>query len=100
MGDGMGGAESMDRRFGAIHGAVGADHDDRGRAIIEQAAIADGQRIGDHPRREHVLDAERIARGGFRIEPGPLASRHRHLGQLPPRRAVKMHVPARGQRIG
>jgi len=85
---------------GAVPRPVSPHHDDGGSTIVEQAAIAHCQGIGYHPRRKHVIDRQRVARRSLGVQLRPPARRHRDLGQLFARRAVKVHVPARRQRVG
>ncbi|MCY1523772.1 hypothetical protein D9M68_586790 [compost metagenome] len=89
-------AQHVDGARVEIARPVGPRDHERARAIGHQAAVAHGQGIRNHLRAEHVVDRQGRAQEGVRIQLRPLARRHRHLGQLPPRGAVLVHM-ARGR---
>jgi hypothetical protein len=57
--DALAGAEDVDRLLREILGAVGRGQDQRAAAVGDEAALQDAERIGDHPRVQHVLDRDR-----------------------------------------
>ena len=74
--------------------------DDRATAIVDEAAIAHGERVADHAGGEHLGDGERLLLPRHRVEQRPLAGGDRDFGQLFPRGAEFMHMPRGGQRVG
>ena len=76
-------------------------HDDHGPAAVrDEAAVEQVERLRDPPRRQHVLDGDRVAHERLLVEAGPPPRRDRHLGQLLGGRAVVVHVARGGQRVG
>src|SRR5882672_1180957 len=69
--DAFTGAEDIDRLGLEILGAVGRGQDQRAAAIGDEAALQDAERIGDHPRVQHILDRDRRLHGGARILRSP-----------------------------
>ena len=67
--------------------------------VRHHAAVEQVERIGDHPRRQHVVDGDRIAVLRHRVEPGVAAGGDGDLGQLLGRRPVLSHVARRRQRV-
>ena len=90
--DALAGAEDVDRLAREILGAVGRGQDQRAAAVGDQAALQDAERIGDHPRVQHVLDRDRVLEGGARILRRPFALHHRDHGDLLVGDAVGLHV--------
>ena len=88
----LAGAEDIDRLVRKILGAVGRGQDQRAAAIGDEAALQDAERIGDHPRVQHVLDRDRRLHRGARILRGPFALHHRDHGDLLMGDAVGLHV--------
>ena len=94
----LAGPHDIDRLGFEILGAVGRGQDQRAAAVGDEAALQDAERIGDHPRIEHVLDRDRRLHGGARILRGPFALHHRDLGDLLMGDAVGLHVAQNGNR--
>ena len=96
----LAGAEHADRALGGVACARSAVVTTTAAAAVgHQAAVELVQRLADHPRGEHVVDAERVARPRLRVELRPAPRRHGDLGQLLGGRAVLVHVPRRDQRV-
>ena len=57
------------------------------------------QRVGDHPRVEHILDRDRLAHLRRQIHRGVFAARHRHRRTLRRGGAVLMLMRAGEQRV-
>ena len=66
---------------------------DRAAAVGDHAAVELVQRVGDHAAREHVVDRDRVAVAGERVQARELAHADRDLGELLGRRAELVHVP-------
>ena len=88
----LAGAEDIDRLVRKILGAVGRGQDQRAAAVGDEAALQDAERIGDHPRIQHVLDRDRRLHGGARILRGPFPLHHGDHGDLLMGDAVGLHV--------
>ena len=71
--DALAGAEDVDRLCREILGALGRCEDQRAAAIGDQAALQQPERIGDHPRVQHVVDGDRVLEGGARVLCRPFA---------------------------
>ena len=63
-------------------GAVSRREDQRAAAIGDEAALEQVERVGDHPRFEHVLHGDRVAEAGARVPRRPLALHHGDHGEL------------------
>ena len=85
-------AEDVDRRLAQRPGARRAGHDERAGAVGHQAAVEEVQRAHLQRRGEHVVDRERVAVAGARVQRGPLARLHRDGGQLLRCRSEIVHV--------
>jgi len=94
---GLASAETGDqhRRLLEVFRSFFRGQDQAYRAVVDQAVVQQPQRRGDEPRRLMIVDAERRAHHGVRIERTMIADRHRHLGELPRRGAVQFHMPAK-----
>src|SRR5882672_7196184 len=88
----LAGAEDIDRLGLEILGAVGRGQDQRAAAVGDEAALQDAERIGDHPRVQHILDRDRRLHGGARILRGPFTLHHRDHRDLLMGDAVGLHV--------
>ena len=66
--------------------------------ITQQSSLCSGSAIIREL--DHVVGGDRIAVHRVRIEPGELAHADRDLGQLLRGRAVLVHVPLGGHRVG
>ena len=73
--------------------------DDAAAAVGDHAAVELVQRIGDEPRRQHVVDGDRVAVHRVGIAGRVLARLHRDRRELLGRGAVLVHVPLRGHRV-
>ena len=93
MGGGVGGAEDVDRVAGQIGGALLGGDDARPSAVGDDAAVELVQRVGHQPRRDDVLDGDRLALLGLGIGGGVVPHGHRHRGQLLGGGAELVHVP-------
>src|SRR2546422_578678 len=69
-------------------GALGRDQDQRAAAIGHETALQQPERVGDHPRVQHILDGDRRPGVG---PPGP-AARGSRAGSSPPIRAARPRV--------
>ena len=65
--DTLAGAEQVDRLLREVAGALGRDQDQRTAAIGHQAALQQPERVGDHPRIQHILDGDRRLEGAARV---------------------------------
>ena len=90
--DALAGAQDVDRLRREILGPLGRRQDQRAAAVGHQAALQQAERIGDHPRAQHVVDGDRIAERRARVLRRPLALHHRDHGDLLVRHAVGLHV--------
>ena len=92
---GFGRAQHVNRLLLQVLRARGRGHHQRAAAIGHQAAVALAQRLGNHGRGHHLVDAGGLAPVGLGVQLGPAPRGHRHLGQIFGRGAVAMHVQLR-----
>ena len=71
--------------------ALADQHNGRG-AVADRRAHRPGQRLGDHRRRQNVLDAELLTKLRAGVEAPVKGVLRRHTGQLLDGRAVAIHV--------
>ena len=95
-----GGAEHVDRRLAQRAGPLGARHHEGAGAVGDQAAVEEVQGAHLQRRGEDVVDGERVAVAGPRVERRPLPRAHGDLGQLLGRGAELVHVAGGRQRVG
>ncbi len=93
-------AQHVDRGPRQIARTIGPCEHDGAAAVGHQAAVAHGERAGNGPRGQHLIDGERVAHEGLGVLLRPGARGHGHLGQLGARGAKLVHMARGGQRIG
>ncbi len=96
--DALAGAEQVDRLSREVLGALGRNQDQRAAAIGDEATLQQSERVGDHPRVQHILDRDRCLEGGARVLARPLALHDRDHRQLLVRQAIGLHVAQDGNR--
>ena len=105
--DGLAGAGDPHRVGREVAGDLGS-RDDHGTAVVgHQAAVVEGQRPGDDPGVDHVLDGDRAAERTLRlavhhgawIELRPVPGDDRDVSEVLQRRAVVVEVAHHGVRV-
>ena len=76
-----------------ISGSVCAGQDQRAAPVSHQTTLKLGKRISNHTIIHDLLNGQRIAVGGPRIQTGPLSLNHRDHGQLLKSCACFLHIP-------
>jgi hypothetical protein len=90
--DTLAGAEEVDGFLREVAGALGGDQDQGAAAIGHQAALQQPERVGDHPRVQHIIDRDRRLEGGARLLRRPFALHDRDHRQLLVRQPIGLHV--------
>ena len=87
-----------DRLARKVLGAVGRGEDQRAAAVGDKAALQQAERIGDHPRIEHVRDRDRVLHHCARVLPRPFALHDSDHGKLLMGDAIGLHEAQHGDR--
>ncbi|MCY1528034.1 hypothetical protein D9M68_631240 [compost metagenome] len=74
-------------------------HDQGAAAVADDTAVELVERVGNHPGREHVGHAYRLAQHRVGVVPGVRGGGHLDPGKLFAGGAVLMHVACRGERV-